>query len=334
MNSSLQSTINNYAPSMQDSVSEYWVARVVRQMKGCSPSKIDSVIQANLPPRTINWSQCLDTLEIPGLKGRLPYSTKLPHCYELGYFKDNTLLHPEIKVSPIGKNTEPLTITLSKDNNIGSILVICVLLVSLLIANTRNFIRHQIDEFFLPPKKREGNNSLPPTLGLFAVGTTYLVLSTIGALCFYYYAQGSYDLFFCQVSQYRLFTYYVGCFLCFFTVKYLLTSFINWIFFDKTSRQIWRDSYNFLLVAEATLLLPTIMAMVFLNAATDTSIILAISVIGIFKLGILYKTYSIFLGKIYCILHLLSYLCALEIIPLLSLGVVLIEITDKLSIIF
>ena len=44
--------------------------------------------------------------------------------------------------------------------------------------------------------------------------------------------------------------------------------------------------------------------------------------------------FILFLPKIYCILHLLSYLCALEIIPLLALGVSLIGITERLSLIF
>ena len=76
-------------PSTGDSVPEYWVTRVVRQMKGCSPAKIDSVIQANLPPRKIKWSQRPDTLEIPGLEGRIAYTVNLPNCYELGFFKGN-----------------------------------------------------------------------------------------------------------------------------------------------------------------------------------------------------------------------------------------------------
>lgn len=87
----LSTTNPSILPSAQDSASEYWVARVVRQMKGCSPSKIDSVIQANLPPRKIKWSQRPDTLEIPGIEGRVPYSINLEHGYELGFFKENPL---------------------------------------------------------------------------------------------------------------------------------------------------------------------------------------------------------------------------------------------------
>jgi hypothetical protein len=64
------------------------------------------------------------------------------------------------------------------------------------------------------------------------------------------------------------------------------------------------------------------------------NVVLTCVVVISFKLGVLYKTYSIFLPKIYCILHLLSYLCALEIIPLTILWVAMTGITDRLSLIY
>lgn len=330
----LSTTIPNIAPSAEDSVSEYWVARVVRQMKGCSPSKIDSVIQANLPPRKIKWSQRPDTLEIPGIEGRVPYSIELEHGYELGFFKENPLLHPEIVVGPNGKMSEPLVHQHQNNDKVATLTLGCFLLLTLIIRFTRSFTSFQMKGFFQQAKKRESNNSIPPTAGTAFVGMTYLLLSLMGGILFYLYAQGKYDLFFCQVSKPTLYAYYVGCFFIFFCAKYLFTKFINWIFFDKTSRENWRQTYVFLLIAESILLLPVVIQGVFLNLSSEITMLLAIIAISIIKLALLYKTFSIFLPKIYCILHLLSYLCALEIIPLLALGVSLIGITERLSLIF
>jgi hypothetical protein len=330
----LSTTNPSIVPSAQDSASEYWVARVVRQMKGCSPSKIDSVIQANLPPRKIKWSQRPDTLEIPGIEGRVPYSINLEHGYELGFFKENPLLHPEIAVGPNGKVAVPIAHQHQYNGKIATLTLVCFMLLALIIRFTRNFTSFQMSGFFLQPKKLMANNSIPPTAGTAFIGMTYLLLSLTGALLFYLYAQDKYDLFFCQVPKTTLYAYYLGCFIIFFCAKHLFTKFINWIFFDKTSRENWRQTYGFLLIAESALLLPVVIVGVFLNLPSHITMILAILVISIIKIALLYKTFSIFLPKIYCILHLLSYLCALEIIPLLALGVSLIGITERLSLIF
>ena len=69
---------------------------------------------------------------------------------------------------------------------------------------------------------------------------------------------------------------------------------------------------------------------VYFKISAETLLYSFLGVIGLFKITLLYKTYKTFLFKIYCFMHLLSYLCALEIIPLMALGVLLMNVTDSL----
>ena len=321
----------NDSPSTGENASEYWVTRVVRQMKGCSPGKIDSVIQANLPPRRIRWSQRPDTLEIPGLEGREAYSIdNLPKCYHLGFFQGNPLLHPELEVRPRGIQTEPIPHHSRQDNIISTLLILCFVLMSFIIHSTRRFLSHQSHEFFQSSAHKDNHIDPNMSIGTLSVILTYMLLGLIGSIFFFYYAQSNYNLFLCSVPSHCLLGIYFGIFLLFFSARKALSSFINWIFFDKTSRHEWVLSYNFLLLYESAALLAITAIGVYFKISAETLLYSFLGVIGLFKITLLYKTYKTFLFKIYCFMHLLSYLCALEIIPLMALGVLLMNVTDSL----
>lgn len=326
---------NKTAPSTGDSVAEYWVTRVVRQMKGCSPAKIDSVIQANLKPRKINWSQRPDTLEIPGLKGRTPYSIdNLPLCYELGYFRGDSLLHPELTVRPRGIVAEPLPYHPKNDNIIGSIILVCFIMATLVLNQTRHFISQQAHEFIYPSKELKKLSEINIGAGFANTLLTNVLLSSIGSLLFFMHAQSTYNLMLCSFSAYWFMAIYFACFTLYFVAKKQFSDFINWIFFDKTKRQQWRNSSNFLLICEMLSLVPITMVGIYFNLSSEDLLIIVTLVVTIFKLGLLFSTFSIFLPKFYGIMHLLSYLCALEIVPLISLWAILSGITDRLTITF
>lgn len=323
----------NTSPSTGDNASEYWVTRVVRQMKGCSPSKIDSVIQANLPPRKIRWSQRPDTLEIPGLEGRVAYSVdNLPKCYHLGYFQGNDLLHPELEVQPHGIQPESVTYHPTQDSIISSLLIFCFVLMSFVIHAIRRFLSQQSYEFFQTSTHKDNHTDPNMAIGPWYAALIYLLLGLIGSVLFFYYAQSNYNLFLCNIPSFCLLGIYISIFTFFFAVRKALSSFINWIFFDKTSRQEWKHSYNFLLAYETATLLACTAIGLYINCSPENLLYSAFAVIAIFKITLLYKTYKTFSFKIYGFMHLLSYLCGLEIIPLMALGVVLVNVTDSLII--
>ena len=330
-------TTTQETPSMTaaETSAEYWVTRVVRQMKGCSPAKIDSVIQANLPPRKIRWSQRPDTLEIPGLKGRLAYSIdNQPKYNQPGFFADNPLFSHEICIKPIGVESLHLQHNAIGNDAITTLLVVLFGLSVILARKTARFTAYHFNEFTAPLKKAQTSNTLPPALGAISLFTAYALLSLTASLLIFNYTTQNIDFIYCPLSPELIYGIFAGCFTVFFAVKIFFSTFINWIFFDKTSRQAWRDSFNYLLIGETLLLVMVCIIGNLGNIIQERTIMIAAIVVILFKMALLYKTQAIFFPKLYCILHLLSYLCALEIIPLISLWVGLTHITDRLSIIY
>lgn len=330
-----QAETTKTAPSTGDSAPEYWVTRVVRQMKGCSPAKIDSVIQANLRPRKIRWSQRPDTLEIPGLEGRLPYTTdNLPKCYELGYFNGNPLVHPEIPFRPQGIPSTATTQQIHNANIINSVLLLCFVLLAIIYKLSRQMLSQQAQDFFRPATEKNSFNDPTNTINAATMLLTHVVYGIVCTVLFYIHAQNAFNLFLCHIPLLWLLGIYLGVIMISITLKWCAEAFINWVFFDKTSRHSWRSSYNFLAIVETSLLLPAVTVAIYTGAPSDMLIFIALFVIISFKITLIYRTFQTFSFKIYGILHLLSYLCALEIIPLLAMWVILTGITESLTTIF
>ncbi len=314
---------------------EHWIARVVRQMQGCSPSKIDSVIQANLPPRKIRWSQRPDTLCIPGLEGRLPYTVdSLKWEYDPGFFRNNKLMHPELPALRYGIEPQHLTHTHVQHDLLLSTLILCFAMLSVLMNSTRHFLQTRARDFFYTNNSIDAPQNDRDTVPLICVLATYMLLCAIGALFAMYYATGTQNLVLCSIPRPALLAVYAGCFALMFGSKRLLSGFINWIFFDKNSRRQWRLDYNFLLIVESATLLPIVTGGICFALSADTVSLAGLAVVFAVKITLLYKAFQIFLPKIYGIVHLLSYLCALEIMPLLALWVGLHGITEYLTITF
>ena len=313
---------------------EYWVTRVVRNMNGASPSRIDSVIQANLPPRRIRWSERPDTLEIPGLKGQVPYeSCNIPNCYELGFFRDNEFLHPELTVNPRGIPSDTKPYHMGSDSNITSVIVICFFVLSFVVHHSRRFISFQSQHFLQSPQHSNKHLSEDTTGDVTGALLTLCVLACTICILYLYHVQNAFNMFLCYMPQHYLLGIYCAVAVVFLLGREVMAAFINWIFFNVNSRQEWRQSYRFLLLLETVVLLPVVVTGVFMELPPKTVILSALIVVALSKTALLYKTFSTFSFRIYGLLHLLSYLCALEIIPLL-LWVVLGRITSSLTITF
>lgn len=320
--------------SSLSTVKEYWVTRVVRKMQGCPPSRIDSVIQANLPKREIRWSQCPDTLGIPGLEGRLPYDAGIRKLeYDPGFFKGNRWLSPELSVHQYRVSTEPLAQAQPYYDFLLTFVLICLVLLAVQINYARKFLQARAKGFFYTANERaRGDNKDAMPFGTMSM--TYLSLCITGGLYALYYVQSVRNLFLCIIPAHYLLAVYASCFAVMFLTKRLLASFINWIFFVREDHRLWHLDYNFLLIAETSVLMPLAALAICFGMPANTLLWVGLIIVAVAKILLLYKTFTIFLPHFYCFLHLLSYLCALEIMPCLALWLTLRGITDYLIITF
>lgn len=279
--------------------------------------------------------ECQDTMGIIGLEGHEPQvdaPNLLAKPYELGFFNEDSLLHPELMGGQHGFAADPRPYTLGTDDYVTGSLLLCFLLMVYLFNKTRKQFLQQTHDFFLAPRDRKGLSAVTTTIEAHSALFIVLQLCVLGSILCYFFIGSTLNLTMCTVSPQMLMLMYCGCFLAYFTVKRILYSFVNWVYFEKIQQKQWKDSHSFLITVEAAVFLPLVLISVFLDADVIKMAWISVIFLVIHKILMLYKSYKIFFPKIHCIFHLFTYLCTLEMIPMLILGHFILLITDNLII--
>lgn len=308
------------------------VWRIARSMPWATPSQLDSVIQARLPEREKVRSNRPDTLEIPGLKARNPYAfiDSMPTAYRQSFFAQNKLLHPELVVRPSGYVAQPLPYQLWRDDWVTGSLLLCFLVLVYLYSQAKKFFMLQARNFVFPTKELMSAAPVETGLETSSVIFFFLLLSLQGGLLAFGYSQYALSIFLGQLSPYLLLGIYISCWLAYFICKRILYSFTNWIFFNKQQRRLWNESYNFLICAESLILFPIVVVSVYFTPPLQFTLYAVLTLLIGVKALMAYKCFSIFFKNILGALHLIVYLCALELSPLVIIGLILMRITDIL----
>ncbi len=310
------------------------VWRIAQQMAGCTPQQLDSAIQANLPHREKVRSTRPDTLCLPGLPGRKPYEAQEDRIvdFDMGYFRDNAMLHTELPYRSRGMSAVPLPYRLWNDDLVTGILLLCLILLVYVFNKTRRQMAQQARDFFFAPKKHTGlfavETSIEGNARLFIV----FQLCLMGGLLTFAYAQYTLDLFLGQVSPRLLLAIYVGCFVAYFVLKRMCYGFVNWVFFSKSQQKVWNDSYSYLISLESFVFFPLALIFIFLGITFEKGIWIFLILLILIKILLGFKTLKIFFPKIHGLFHLFAYLCALELMPMLTLWMSLVFITNSLII--
>ena len=117
------------------------------------------------------------------------------------------------------------------------------------------------------------------------------------------------------VPHYLLLSIYIGYIVFFFVIKWILYSFVNWIFFNKTRNIIWLESYFNVVIGAGFLLFPIVLLIVYFDLSPQIAPYFIGFVIIIAKILLFYKCFSNFFNKFHGAFHLILYFCALEILP-------------------
>ena len=273
---------------------------------------------------TINTTIARDSATNPKLQ--LPYE-------DIKFFQGGPL-HPEVKVGQTGFSGIPRAYQLWRDEWVVLFVLLCFLLLALIQKRIRKQLSSEGKEFFFSSKnitrKEKHNKSFEQLIPLLLA----FILSIMAGLGVFMYTQKQLHLFLGQVSPYVLIGIYIGIWMLYFVFKNLLAAFVNWIFFDKSKRELWRKSYFFLFAAESILFFFVIISTIFLNLPPGIPLWIILAIGFLIKILHLYKTFLIFFPKFYGTLHLIVYFCTLEILPLVAVFEVLIRVTDELIVKF
>lgn len=281
------------------------------------PEEAASAMQTQMPEREQFRSERPDTLNLPGWD--VP-SDKDTACDSMVMFYEETLFprspydHPEVDFRYSGMISSPKPYQLRNDDGVTGILLCCFLMIMMIFARSKKYIRLQTQDFFFGQTHRD-SFSVPTGREMRHTLLLYLHTGLLAALFAFHHTISSVDLFMVGITHFQLLGIYILCCWMFLGVRQLLYVFVNWIFFDKEQRESWMKSYSFLIAAEGLLLFPLALITVYSYLPAVYVVWCLCILLVMVKLLLFYKTFGIFFSKNHGFLHLIVYFCALEILP-------------------
>lgn len=277
----------------------------------------------SLPVRELHLSDRPDTLEIPGLHATSPSCSpdSLAPCYEMGFFQNDSLLHTEAHTRDFGFMGLRTNYSMRGDGFVSCFLLVSFLIYSYIAYRIIPRLSTLTKDFLFPSRNNtEGKEQKvsPASLLLIAVA-----LSLIGGLAALAFILEGGDILSTSVQPYLVVGLSAAAILLAFIVRAALYFFVNWVFFDKQNRAVWRRAMLYLLNTEYLLLFPVALIVVYTQIEFQIASYVTLFVLVLAKMLLFYKTFQIFFRKLYGILHLFVYFCTLEIMPLLIMWKIL-----------
>ena len=255
----------------------------------------------------------------------------LPQYYRESFFAKDSLLHPELTGGRFGIAGDPVPYTVRNDNAITCMLIFCFVMALVSFAHSRQYILRQLKDFFYIPRSSKSSDEDPSNrFQLFLSLQTCLLL----AITYYFYITHYVTDTFVRDTPYEIIGIFFGVFIAYFIAKNIVYSIVNNVFFSSKKNRHWIWTLTFITALEGIALFPAVMLQVYFNLPMQNVVYYFIFILVLTKILTFYKCWVIFFRQISVYLQIILYLCALEIIPLLSLVGILVLITDRLKVNF
>ena len=255
----------------------------------------------------------------------------LPQYYRESFFAKDSLLHPELTGGRFGIAGDPVPYTVRNDNAITCMLIFCFVMALVSFAHSRQYILRQLKDFFYIPRSSNPNDEDPSNrFQLFLSLQTCLLL----AITYFFYITHYVTDTFVLDTPYEIIGIFFGVFIAYFIAKNIVYTIVNNVFFSSKKNRHWIWTLTFITALEGIALFPAVMLQVYFNLPMQNVVYYFIFILVLTKILTFYKCWVIFFRQISVYLQIILYLCALEIIPLLSLVGILVLITDRLKVNF
>ena len=218
------------------------------------------------------------------------------------------------EISMEGMIGEPLPYLLRTDGMVTCILFCCMVLLSYVLAKGNKYLYHQLKSFATSRERASMFDEVTVSDIRYTALLLFHSCLLIGFCIYYFLSATSPDLFFVTSHGYLLASI-VGGISVFLLLKYLLYSFVNWVFFQKARNLLWVSAYLNVIVWIGLFLFPVILLVVYFGLSLHTAAYLVGAIIIFAKIALFYKCFSNFFGNIHGLVHLILYFCALEILP-------------------
>ena len=286
--------------------------------KDATPAQQDSAIQAWFTPGEIRYSEQPDTLHLPGEEAPRDLSeVSLPLYYKENFFSGNPMYHEELEGKGYGVAGDPVPEILSNDDVITGLLILCFLFITFTLSRISGFIGKQLKEFFyLQRADRDITETGNEVKFQFVfVGLTCLVYG----LLYYLYATAYVADTFTLSSDYSILGIFIGVFVVYFFLRFVLYHGINNLFFGNKENRKFLTTLLFLTAMEGAVLFPILLLLTYLHFSPVYAAIYCAIVVILVKILTFYKSFIIFFKQKRLFLQNILYFCALEMVPLVTL---------------
>lgn len=197
----------------------------------------------------------------------------------------------------------------------GGVLLAFIML-TCLIAWYKKYLQEQIRDFFMPTNNQQGLTAVKTPAERYAPFLMVVTSCLNSGLMLFGFIDQWFDLDLGILHHTVVLCLCLAVFTAYNLVRWMLYSFINWIFFNTHKRKSWKEGFSLLSVLESIALLPILIVCINLGWDAEKMTILIVATFTILRILLLYHSYRIFFPKMYGILHLFAYLCTLESVPL------------------
>ena len=257
----------------------------------------------------------------------------MPQYYREGYFSSDPMFHPELPGGRYGTAGDPVPYAMSSDNVITSLLLLCFILAVIAFSGVRSFMTRQIKSFFYAPH-HDGSEATETAGELrFQIFLALLTCLLLALLAYLYTAHFAGDVFVLD-SQYLLIAIFLAIMVGYGLLRVLGYTLVNVILFDGKRNIQWLKSLLLITNVEGVFLFPLVVLLAYFDMSVQNAEIYFIIALVLVKIFTIYRCYTIFFRQNVVSLQIILYLCALEVIPLLSLWRVLMVTTSSLKINF
>lgn len=249
-------------------------------------------------------------------------SDTLPLFYkQSGFVSADTIrltrYYPRSEFAP-GMDGLALPYSPRTDDGLAVILLGCFFVSAYVLARSKKFLSQQVKDFLL---HRERTSIFAATTAADMRYLLLLVIQTcvLGGICLFNYFNDVRPLLMERVSPHLLLGVYVAVCLLYLCLKWMLYSFLGWVFFDKNKTDVWLESYSTLLYYLGFSLFPFVLFLVYFDLNVAFLVSIGLGLVIFTKILMFYKWLKLFSSNIYGGLLLILYFCALEIVPCLIL---------------
>ncbi len=232
-----------------------------------------------------------------------------------------------------GMDADLLPYSPRTDNCIALVLLCCFVLLALTLARSKKLLSDMMKGFAF---HRERTSFFAASTS----GEVRFLLLLLGQSCvlggvviFNYFIDVQPSLV-SGISPHLLLAAYIGFSLAYLLIKWVLYSFLCWIFLDKTRSDLWMSSYFSLVYFTGFLLFPFALLLVYFDLSLTSLVVIGLVLVIFTKLLVFYKWIKLFFDNIFGLFLLIVYFCALEIMPCFMVYQGLIKLNELLVIKF